>query len=92
MPKSNVEYWLVKFQRNVERDERTRAQLEEMGWRVHVVWECELKKKTIEKTMAQLLPQLAEELGKTLTLPDGVESDLASPHDDSPETGALTIV
>ena len=28
MPKSNVEYWVVKFQRNVERDERSAAALE----------------------------------------------------------------
>lgn len=70
VPKTNVEYWVLKFERNVERDERTHAQLEEMGWRVHVVWECELKKKTIDETMARLLPQLADELGKTLVVPD----------------------
>ena len=77
----NVEYWVVKFERNVERDERTHAQLKEMGWRVHVVWECELKKKTIDETMARLLPQLADELGKTLILP---ESAAADPRGDSP--------
>lgn len=70
VPKTNVEYWVLKFERNVERDERTHAQLEEMGWRVHVVWECELKKKTIDDTMARLLPQLADELGKRLVVPD----------------------
>ncbi len=70
VPKTNVEYWVLKFERNVERDERTHAQLEEMGWRVHVVWECELKKKTIDDTMARLLPQLADELGKKLVVSD----------------------
>ena len=70
VPKTNVEYWVLKFERNVERDERTHAQLEEMGWRVHVVWECELKNKTIDDTMARLLPQLADELGKRLVFPD----------------------
>lgn len=70
VPKTNVEYWVLKFERNVARDERTHAQLEEMGWRVHVVWECELKKKTIDDTMARLLPQLADELGKRLVVPD----------------------
>ena len=67
LPKSNVEYWVVKFERNVERDERSQAALEAMGWKVHVVWECQLKKKTIDSTMAELLPQLAEELGKELS-------------------------
>ena len=66
MPKSNVEYWVVKFERNVERDERSLTQLQELGWTVHVIWECQLKKKTIDRTMAELLPQLAKELGKEL--------------------------
>ncbi|MEI3230442.1 MAG: very short patch repair endonuclease [Gordonibacter pamelaeae] len=66
LPKSNVEYWVVKFARNVERDEQSRAALEALGWKVHVVWECQLKKKAIDATMAELLPVLAEELGKKL--------------------------
>lgn len=66
MPKRNVQYWVVKFERNVERDERSRAALEELGWTVHVIWECQLKKKTVDETMAELLPQLAKELGKEL--------------------------
>ena len=66
MPKSNVEYWVVKFERNVERDERSRVALEELGWTVHVIWECQLKKKAIDDTFAALLPALAEELGKEL--------------------------
>ena len=66
LPKSNVEYWVVKFARNVERDEQSRAALEALGWKVHVVWECQLKKKTIDATMAELLPALAEELDKEL--------------------------
>lgn len=79
VPKTNVEYWVLKFERNVERDERTHAQLEEMGWRVHVVWECELKKKTIDDTMARLLPQLADELGKKLVVPDGEDGSSRPP-------------
>lgn len=65
-PKSHVEYWVVKFERNVERDERTLAELREAGWKVHVVWECQLKKKTIDNTLHELFPQLSEELGKPL--------------------------
>ena len=47
-------------------EERSRAALEELGWTVHVIWECQLKKKTIDDTFAALLPALAEELGKEL--------------------------
>ena len=66
-PKSNVEYWVVKFERNKERDERNIRELEEAGWKVHVIWECQLKKKTVDATFDELLPILAEELGKPLT-------------------------
>lgn len=42
-PKTNTEFWIEKFDRNVVRDARTREQLERLGWRVIVVWECELR-------------------------------------------------
>lgn len=41
VPKSNTEFWLDKFERNVERDKRVTHELLEDGWRVFVVWECE---------------------------------------------------
>lgn len=44
IPKTNVDYWQAKFNRNVERDRRTYAALEEAGWTVVVIWEHELKK------------------------------------------------
>lgn len=66
LPKSNVEYWSVKFERNQARDERSMLALKESGWSVHVIWECQLKKKAIDGTFEALLPLLAEELGKSL--------------------------
>ena len=45
------------------------------------MWECELKKKTIDDTMARLLPQLADELGKKLVVPDG-EDEPNEAHDE----------
>jgi len=42
-PKSNTEKWLAKFQANITRDRRNIADLQEAGWRVMVVWECEIK-------------------------------------------------
>ncbi|MCR5582365.1 MAG: very short patch repair endonuclease [Eggerthellaceae bacterium] len=53
-PKSNLDYWNAKFTRNRERDERVRAQLEEEGWHVVVIWECELKKDKLEETKQAL--------------------------------------
>ena len=65
IPKSNVEYWVVKFEANIERDHRKISQLEEAGWKVHVIWECQLKKDAIDETFGELLPILAEELGRS---------------------------
>ena len=45
MPKSNVEFWTKKFERNVERDKKEQAALKEAGWHVLVIWECEIKKR-----------------------------------------------
>lgn len=64
MPKTNQEYWVPKFERNVERDRRNIALLEADGWRVHVIWECQLKKKAIDQTFAELLPVLRAELDR----------------------------
>lgn len=40
-PKSRSEFWQRKFDENIQRDKRTVRCLEEAGWRVLVVWECE---------------------------------------------------
>lgn len=45
-PASNVAYWNRKLDGNLERDGRNLAQLEKMGWRVIVLWECELRSAT----------------------------------------------
>lgn len=42
IPDSNRDYWEPKLTRTVERDRQHRAQLEADGWRVFIVWECEL--------------------------------------------------
>lgn len=48
MPKTNVDFWKKKFADNEERDQRNQRQLVERGWRVLVVWECELLNHTVE--------------------------------------------
>ena len=44
-PKSNTEFWTEKFERNVKRDARVIEELNSLGWRVIIVWECELGSK-----------------------------------------------
>jgi len=41
-PKSNTSFWVDKFSKNVARDERVTSLLRLLGWRVFVVWECEV--------------------------------------------------
>lgn len=42
-PKSKRGFWNAKFRENQARDQRNCADLEQMGWGVLVVWECQLK-------------------------------------------------
>jgi len=61
-PKSRQEYWLPKFEANVERDARKEAQLRELGWRVLVMWECETK--SLEALEARLRLEFDLPLGE----------------------------
>jgi len=42
-PKTNTKYWTEKIARNIARDAKSIKELEANGWRVQIVWECELK-------------------------------------------------
>lgn len=42
-PKTRPEFWRKKLRGNIRRDERNIDRLRELGWRVCVVWECEIK-------------------------------------------------
>lgn len=59
LPKSNVKFWQTKISNNRARDERVQSELRAKGWRVIVIWECDLKTKdkrdqTLEKLLAML--------------------------------------
>jgi len=43
LPKSNVDFWRNKFEKNRERDQKKNDLLEANGWRVITVWECGIK-------------------------------------------------
>lgn len=56
-PKTNTDYWSRKFKRNLERDRENRKKLEEEGWKVLVIWECETKvRESIEIFLKQNFP------------------------------------
>lgn len=55
-PKSNLEYWLPKLERNKVRDMLHYAELTRLGWRVLVLWECEVNDIVgISKTITDFL-------------------------------------
>lgn len=43
LPKSNVSFWQNKIERNINRDRENTILLEQSGWRVITVWECEIR-------------------------------------------------
>ncbi|MBQ8754775.1 MAG: DNA mismatch endonuclease Vsr [Lentisphaeria bacterium] len=56
IPSSNTEYWHPKLQRNIERDQQTDCKLTALGWKVVVIWECEVKNGNFKQILAQQLP------------------------------------
>jgi DNA mismatch endonuclease (patch repair protein) len=42
-PATNRRFWGAKFRENTTRDRRNRRRLEQLGWRVFTIWECEIK-------------------------------------------------
>lgn len=42
LPKSKLEFWKPKLEANTKRDLHNQRQLKALGWRVLVVWECEM--------------------------------------------------
>ncbi|HEU4805167.1 MAG TPA: very short patch repair endonuclease [Nitrobacter sp.] len=56
MPKSRTEYWGPKIDANRRRDAKNRRVLRSLGWRVVIVWECELKRpERLSAKLARLL-------------------------------------
>ncbi len=51
LPKTNALFWKEKLKANVERDKKKTRELEEQGWRVVVVWECQTKSSEYLRTI-----------------------------------------
>jgi len=57
MPKTRIEFWESKFKTTVERDQDKIEKLRLAGWRIIIVWECEL-----DKDDGPLIRRISEEL------------------------------
>lgn len=57
LPQTNVSFWETKFVKNVDRDQRVTKDLEDLGWRVVVIWECETKNPDeLRRALVERLP------------------------------------
>lgn len=43
-PTSNISFWQDKLDKNQERDRRVQKELQHLGWKYLVIWQCEIKK------------------------------------------------
>ena len=62
IPTTNREFWVAKIRRNQERDRENYRVLQENGWQVIVVWECQLTATKLEHTMREVEVLLEENL------------------------------
>lgn len=60
-PSSNTEYWIPKINRNVERDKQNYMKLIDAGWKVLIIWECELKKNVRGDRLGHLIKEIKGE-------------------------------
>lgn len=83
IPQTNRSFWLEKIRRNQERDQRNYHVLQENGWQVIVVWECQLKPDKIERTMREVELALNNNLlslYKHMPIPYSTEEDEPLPQ------------
>jgi DNA mismatch endonuclease (patch repair protein) len=66
LPRSNQEYWKPKIERNIERDIQNKQKLENEGWKVLVIWECELKKSVRDVRLSRLCEEIREDKNQNI--------------------------
>lgn len=46
-PKTNIDFWNIKLDKNIERDKKTEIELKKKGWSILIIWDCEVKDKDL---------------------------------------------
>ena len=59
-PKSNTDFWDAKFLYNTERDARNYKKLEALGWRVIIIWECEIRHGDADQALYKLQQKIKD--------------------------------
>jgi len=91
IPTTNREFWVSKIRRNQERDQENYRVLQENGWQVIIIWECQLTSKRIEHTMRNVELILNNNLlslyKHRIPIPYPTENDTPLPLAAESETG-----
>lgn len=58
IPATNREFWESKISGNIRRDKETFSRLVKSGWKVIEIWQCQLKPKTKDQTLQNLITEL----------------------------------
>jgi DNA mismatch endonuclease (patch repair protein) len=53
-PSSRTKYWRKKFENNQRRDSQNRRKLRKMGWDIMIIWECQIRKKNVNKLQGKI--------------------------------------
>jgi DNA mismatch endonuclease (patch repair protein) len=69
VPASNQSYWEPKLRRNIERDCETTDLLKDLGWGVHIIWECQIR-----RNAERAFSQICKFLGPPANSPLKIES------------------
>ena len=59
-PKSNTDFWNKKFEYNISRDRKNYNLLKQMGWKVIVMWECEIRHKDSRESLEKLVSLITD--------------------------------
>jgi DNA mismatch endonuclease, patch repair protein len=54
LPATRRQFWVDKLEENKKRDKRQAAKLRRAGWKVLVIWECQLCREKIHRTLAKI--------------------------------------
>ena len=61
VPKTRTDWWINKIKETKKRDNFKAEKLKQLGWKIQVIWECELKPGSVEETLNDFFLKLKEE-------------------------------
>lgn len=53
-PASNARFWAAKFQQNMTRDRRNAVELRKLGWKVRIIWECQVDDNHLARLVSRI--------------------------------------